>query len=203
MFKNLKGFVDHKLSTVTLWLSAITTFILSKVIQIFWLDKSYIASKYPVPFYEGQTTFDAAITKSHYQVLIDEGTLGVFWQTQFIDFIYLMMTFIFTFLVMAAIYKMFSYGKLNESDKLQKFSWFMALTMPLNAVMDMFENLTSFIMLSNPLGFADWLIYPYSSFAVAKFAFYGIGYLWIILAILIAIILKIVSLFTSSHKLAQ
>jgi len=195
MFNQLKSIIDNKMSLYKLWLSAIATFILSKVIQIFWLDKSYIESKYPVPFFEGQTTFDAAITKSHYQVMLNEGTLDIFWQTQFIDFAYLLVTFVSTFLIMAAIYKMFSAGHSNTQKKLQTFAWFMALTMPLNAVMDMFENLISFIMLSNPLHFADWLIYPYSSFAVSKFAFYGIGYLWIILSLLIAITLKIVHLF--------
>lgn len=197
MFNNVRDFIDNKVSTSFLWMSAVITFILSKVIQIFWLDRSYAESKYPVPFYEGQTTFDAAVTKSHYQVLLDEGTLGVFWQTQFIDFAYLMMTFAFTFLVMAAIYKVFSSQHSTFSKKLTGFSWGMALTMPLNAVMDLFENLTSFIMLSDPTGFADWLIYPYSSFAVTKFLFYGVGYLWILLALTIALGIKIYQLASS------
>ena len=40
-------------------------------------------------------------------------------------------------------------------------------------------------MLSGPTDFANWLIVPYSSFAVAKFAIYAIGYLWIVTALLI------------------
>jgi len=53
--------------------------------------------------------------------------------------------------------------------------------------MDVLENLVSFVMLSNPTGFADWLVVPYSSFAVAKFAFYLIGYIWIVAALLIKV----------------
>ena len=108
------------------------------------------------------------------------------------------MTLIFTFLIMSAIYKMFAFTALTTNKKLQKFSWFMALTMPLNAVMDALENLTSFIMLSDPLGFADWLIYPYSTFAVTKFAFYSIGYIWILLAVILAMILKTIPLINTS-----
>ena len=81
---------------------------------------------------------------------------------------------------MAAIYRMLAF-----SPKLQEFSWIMVLLMPWNAGMDVLENAVSFVMLSNPTGFADWLVVPYSSFAVAKFAICAIGYLWIITALLL------------------
>ena len=67
----------------------------------------------------------------------------------------------------------------------------MVFVMPFNAIMDALENLVSFLMLTNPTGFADWLIYPYSSFAVAKFALYGVGYLWIVIALCIALVNKL------------
>lgn len=197
MFNKLKYIVDNKMSSGLLWLSAITTFVLSKIIQIFWLDKSYVASKFPVPFYEGQTTFDAQVTKGHFQVLIDEGTLNIFWNTQFIDFAYLAMTFICTALFMLALYKMFNPNGGSFANKMKNFAWIMVFIMPFNAVMDALENLVSFVMLSNPSGFSDWLIYPYSTFAVLKFALYGVGYLWIILALVIALGIKGYSLATT------
>lgn len=175
--KSVKRIIEGRVSLGALWGLAIASFVISKWIQIEWLDKSYVASKFPVPFYKGQTTFDAAVTKAHYQVLVDEGTLSIFRQTQFIDFAYILATFLFTFLIMAAIYK-----NLHHSPKLQKFSWAMVLIMPLNCVMDIFENLISFIILMNPADFPDWLIIPYSSFATVKFALYGVGYIWIIIA---------------------
>ena len=61
----------------------------------------------------------------------------------------------------------------------------MVLLMPWNAGLDVLENAVSFVMLSGPTDFANWLIVPYSSFAVAKFAIYAIGYLWIVTALLI------------------
>lgn len=87
--KSVRWMIEEKMPLGALWGLAIVSFVISKWIQIGWLDKSYVASKFPVPFYQGQTTFDAAVTKAHYQVLMDEGTLGVFWQTQFIDFAYI------------------------------------------------------------------------------------------------------------------
>lgn len=73
----------------------------------------------------------------------------------------------------------------------------MVLIMPLNCVMDIFENLTSFIMLANPTSFADWLIVPYSSFATVKFALYAVGYMWIIIAVIFIISHALMSLVKS------
>ncbi len=112
--------------------------------------------------------------------MIENDTLNVFWQTQVIDFAYIIATFVFTLVVMAAIYKTLSF-----SSRLQDFSWLMVLLMPLNSVFDAMENLVSFLMLSDPTDFADWLIIPYSSFAATKFVLYLIGYLWIVIALII------------------
>lgn len=176
----MRTFIDEELSLSLLWITSIVTFIVSKIIQIQLLDKSYSDSKFPVPFYEGQTTFDAIETKAHFQVLIENNTLDVFWRTQLIDFVYILATFLFTIFAIVSVYKMLAF-----SIKLQRISWHMIFLMPLNAILDVFENLVSFIMLSNPTDFANWLIIPYSSFAVAKFTFYLIGYLWIIAALFI------------------
>ncbi len=180
MLEKFKTNLDEKFSAPMLWALSIVSFVISKLIQTQWLDKSYAESRFPVPFYEGQTTFDALETKAHFQVLLDHETLDIFWRTQFIDFAYIIATFVFTVAVMAAIYKMLAF---NAS--LQRFAWLMLLLMPFNVIMDVLENLVSFVMLTNPTGFADWLIFPYSSFAVAKFAFYFIGYIWIVVALLI------------------
>ncbi len=180
MLARMRTFIDEELSLSLLWITSIVTFIVSKIIQIQLLDKSYSDSKFPVPFYEGQTTFDAIETKAHFQVLIENNTLDVFWRTQLIDFVYILATFLFTIFAIVSVYKMLAF-----SIKLQRISWHMIFLMPLNAILDVFENLVSFIMLSNPTDFANWLIIPYSSFAVAKFTFYLIGYLWIIAALFI------------------
>ena len=60
------------------------------------------------------------------------------------------------------------------------------------ATFDALENGVSFIMLADPQGFADWLIYPYSSLAVAKFLCHAITYIWALLALLIITISRII-----------
>ena len=75
-------------------------------------------------------------------MLLDNNTLDLFWQTQLIDFVHILATFVFTFVVTAVVYK-----TLEFSPSLQNFAWLMVLLMPLNAVMDALENLVSFVML--------------------------------------------------------
>lgn len=63
----------------------------------------------------------------------------------------------------------------------------MVFVAPLAGVFDLRENILSFITLANPLSFADWLVYPYSSFAVVKFGVYSLTYLWAPLGITIGL----------------
>lgn len=178
--KTLRHIIDEHTRAGWLWAAALVSFIISKWIQLEWLDKSYVASKFPVPFYVGQTTFNAQETKSHYQFMLDQGTLGIYYQTQLIDFAFIAASFVFTLMVMAAIYKSF-----KKTSSLRKFAWWMLVIMPFAAVMDALENGVSFFMLANPTGFPDWLILPYSSFAALKFILFATGYLWIIIAIIL------------------
>ena len=50
------------------------------------LDGFYARSGYPVPYYVGQLSFSAARLQGWYGDMLDRGTLGVYWQTQFVDF---------------------------------------------------------------------------------------------------------------------
>ena len=61
-------------------------------------------------------------------------------------------------------------------------SWMMSAPVFIVAVADMAENLVSFIMLLQPVSFLDLWVYPYSSFAVIKFALFALTYLWSALA---------------------
>jgi hypothetical protein len=48
---------------------------------------------------------------------------------------------------------------------------------------DAIENAWSFVMLSDPVGFADWLALPYSGFAVTKFALITAAMLLVLLSL--------------------
>lgn len=161
------------------WCLAIPLLILRQLTQN-WLDNLYTLSQFPVPFFVGQTTFNAAELKSYYAVLSGLGTFERYVWVQIADYAFMLTVFISFFALMAAIYR-----SLPQRPLLQGFARSMLVIAPLAAVFDALENGISFVMLANPQGFADWLVYPYSSLAVVKFAIFGVSYLWALVALII------------------
>lgn len=165
------------------WLVAITGLVTARLVQMFWLDPAYLASHYPVPFYVGQTTFNATELKGYYQVMLDKGTLPQYWLTQCIDFVFIACTYWAFFALTQSIFH--SIKRLQPGAvRWQAVAKFCCYCAPLAAVADMAENLVSFIMLLQPVSFLDMWVYPYSSFAVIKFALFALTYLWSALAAL-------------------
>ncbi|WGO98672.1 hypothetical protein QFX18_01175 [Saccharophagus degradans] len=160
------------------WLMAIVLWVVSQQ-TMGWLNGLYAASQFPVSFFVGQTTFNAAELKSYYAVLLELGTLDKFIGVQLADYVYMATVLASLFVAMVAVYRI-----LPNITWLKKIGWFMVLLSPAAAGFDALENLISFILLANPLTFSDWLVYPYSSLAVAKFGAYAVTYLWAILALL-------------------
>ncbi|HRH77569.1 MAG TPA: hypothetical protein PK129_09515, partial [Cellvibrionaceae bacterium] len=101
--------------------------------------------------------------------------------TQCIDIVFIACTYWAFFALTQSIFH--SIKRLQPSalrwQAVAKFCCFIA---PLAAVADMAENLVSFIMLLQPVSFLDMWVYPYSSFAVIKFALFAFTYLWSVLA---------------------
>ena len=145
------------------------------------LNASYSESRFPVPYYVGQTTFDAAVTKSHYAQLIEMGTLDIFVRTQLIDFAYMITMFVTLLMFGGAAARLLKW-RFNTHWLTGIALGVMWLT-SLGPIFDALENAVSFVMLADPLGFPDWLIYPYSSFAVVKFALIGFGHVWAVLVL--------------------
>ena len=154
---------------------AVLAFALTRVTNII-LDTSYAASQYPVPFYVGQTAFSGEKIKAYFAYMLEQDTLGIYWRTQFIDFSFIAATFISGLIIS------FFLARLHpKTSWLYKLSLMAAVIIPLGAVFDALENLVSFVMLSQPTSFPNWLALVYSSFAVLKFASITIGYsLWLI-----------------------
>ncbi|MBK1878291.1 hypothetical protein [Pelagicoccus mobilis] len=171
-----------RLNPIAWWGVAIAAWAVSRVSQV-WLDSFYDRSKFPVPFYVGQTTFDAAELKGYYAHMINEGTLGIYVQTQLVDFVFMAASFVFLLILAGTALRTLP-AAIRES-KFGNFAKAMLWVMPLAPVFDAIENLTSFVMLANPQDFAYWLVYPYSSFAVVKFALFGLGYLWALSSVFI------------------
>jgi hypothetical protein len=146
------------------------------------LDASYAASQFPVPFAQGQTTFDGELLKSYYRHMIDRGTLGVYWQTQFIDFGFIASVFL-TGLILPSWLRRFARPATWASKVLSGSTVLICL----GAIFDAIENLISFVMLMQPQTFPNWLVYPYSTMAVAKFACVTIGMVMLTFGLLLLI----------------
>jgi len=194
---SLQNFALQRFSITGWWLLAALAYAIARLLQ-FWLDGSYAASRFPVPFFVGQTTFDAIELKGYFAVLVQQGTLGIFARTQIIDYAFMAGTFVSFYCLASALMRtvkrVFS-GRVMRSIALV-FVWLS----PLAAVMDALENAVSFVMLANPLGFYDWLVYPYSSFAVIKFALFALTYCWAIVALASCLLAGFASLFFRSTE---
>ena len=150
------------------------------------LDESYAASRFPVPYAVGQTTFDGELLKSYYQVMLDAGTLDIYWRTQFIDFGFIGAMFVVGLFIpicirRAALPATVAYNILT----------FSATAISTGAILDAIENLISFTMLAQPQTFPNWIALPYSAFAVMKFACIALGMLTLLVGILAVIIQRI------------
>lgn len=136
------------------------------------LDASYAASNHPVAYAEGQTTFSGSEIKGFYAVMEEAGTLNRYWQTQFIDFGFIVMV------IIVGLVLGFLFVRLNRSGSVPaRLGRAAALLLPLGAIFDVIENLISFVLLADSQGFPDWLAIPYSAAAVGKFLLIGLGML--------------------------
>lgn len=135
-----------------------------------WLDASYAASRHPVDFMTGQTGFDASALKGYYAHMQEAGTLGIYVQTQMIDFI-----FILCFAMMGWMIGTFVARADHANGWGRRLGLLGGAAIVFGTFMDACENMISFIMLANPADFASAWSIIYSSFAVAKFGMITLG----------------------------
>lgn len=136
------------------------------------LTESYIASKFPVPYFVAQLSFNPEQLKTWYAFLIEQETLNNYVQTQHIDSLFILSTLLLHSLALVLISRLFA-----AASKGRKIMVACALISAIAPISDQLENLVSYIMLANPTNFADGLAYIYSSFAATKFAFFVFTYL--------------------------
>jgi hypothetical protein len=165
-FQMIRKLVNYPLSLpvlthAALAAAAVIGFILVKP----QLDASYAASNHPVDYATGQLSFNGEVLKGYYAHMIKAGTLDIYWQTQFIDFAFIVAVFclgLFLCTGAARIARHNSWGR--------HVGMFAAIAAMSGALCDVDENLLSFVMLSNPAGFPNWIAIICSSFSALKFA---------------------------------
>ena len=167
---------------------------LNKLQQLFWviflwiwyfassyfLENSYEASKFPVSYFEQQTSFDAIMMKQWYSVMIQEWTFQTYIQTQFIDFVFIFFVILFWYTLWYFV-NSFHNPKWFIYKIWSKLTW----SLPIAGFFDILENLVSFFMIYNPENFNHFLVIPYSTFAVIKFWFWTLWLWWLVFSIII------------------
>lgn len=156
------------------------------------LEASYATSQYPVSYAAGQTTFNGELLKSYYAFMLEKGTFDLYWRTQFIDFTFIAAVFAAGLLIPTVIRR-----AARPSTLAYIVLTVAAVIIPLGAILDVIENLISFVIISQPLTFPNWLALPYSTVAVMKFVCMGGGMIILLIGVVLLIIQRLVQLGSS------
>ena len=170
------------LRLVVLVAATVASVVLQNVVQAI-LNGFYARSGYPVPYYVGQTSFDAANLESWYGTMDAAGTLGIYWQTQFVDFGFVAATALLHFFALVLVARLLPDGRWR---RLGLALVVVGLSAP---AFDALENLVSFIALANPTVVSPIVAVVYSTFAVLKFAGFFAVYLWVPVGLVTAAVL--------------
>jgi hypothetical protein len=136
------------------------------------LDAAYAASRFPVPYWQAQLSFDHFKLKGWYEFLVKNETLDLYIYTQFVDFIFIASVLVLHTAALLAL----SRAVPSNSKARQALIW-AALLSAIAPLADAVENGISFIMLANPTGFEPLLAIAYSSVAAIKFGMFTFAYL--------------------------
>ncbi|PUA26679.1 MAG: hypothetical protein B0W54_23355 [Cellvibrio sp. 79] len=158
------------------------------------LTASYIESRFPVPYYVAQLSFNPEQLKAWYSTLQTLGTFDVYVLTQHIDSLFILSTLLLHCFALVLISRLFS-----ANSKGRKIMVVCALISAIAPISDQLENLVSYVMLADPENFANGLAYIYSSFAATKFAFFVFAYIVAPLGLIVGLI----SLLTNRYKHEQ
>ena len=136
------------------------------------LDTAYAASRFPVPYWQAQLSFDHLKLKGWYEFLIKHQTFDLYIHTQLVDFIFIVSVLILHTAALLAL----SRAVPASSNARRALIW-AALISAIAPLADAVENGISFIMLANPAGFEPILAMAYSCAAAIKFGMFTFAYL--------------------------
>lgn len=144
-----------------------------------WLNASYAASRFPVPYHEAQLSFSAPRLKAWYAQLIDFGTLDVYLRTQYIDHLFILTVLILHVAALLWVSRMFP--ATHGGRRMLVIAALLSVVAPLA---DTLENFVSYVMLADPRGFPDGLAWLYSGLAALKFGAFTFAYLALVVGLI-------------------
>lgn len=147
------------------------------------LNVSYAASGFPVPYWQGQLSFDHVKLKAWYGHLIAKGTLGEYVATQNIDFVFILSVLLLHTSALLSISRF-----LPAQSKPRLFMVWASLLAIVAPLADVIENGVSYIMLADPAHFEPSLALVYSSFATIKFGMFTFAYIAAICGLLAGVL---------------
>jgi len=153
-------------SQATVSILALIAYFVSSV----WLEASYARSLFPVPYFEGQTSFSSEKIRTWYAYMINHGTFDIYFLTQLIDFVFISAVIVMGFSNWTLVANLHP-----KNSFFQRTGYYAAFALPLAGLFDILENLVSFIMIADPSGFPDSVVMVYSSFAVIKFGWWVVA----------------------------
>ncbi len=174
MFKNLLN--DLSKTPVLAGIVIVSYFAKAKIEAL--LNHHYALSKFPVPFYEAQLSFNADKLRQWYQYLHEHGTFEQYIFTQHFDFYFMACVLILHFSCLQLIATF-----LKNNIRLNKLFCRFAFLSCLAPLADALENGVAYIMLANSQYFPDYLALIYSSFAAIKFSMFVLTYIAIAVGI--------------------
>ncbi|WP_456789811.1 hypothetical protein [Cellulomonas sp. P5_C5] len=146
------------------------------------LDSFYARSAYPVPYYEGQLSFSASKLEGWYGTMQQDGTLGVYWQTQLVDFAFIAATAVFFTALLLCVAR-----AVPSTHPARRIALALVPLGAAAASLDVVENLVSFVMLADPTSISAPVALLYSGVAALKFAgFLGV-YAWTVVGLVLAV----------------
>lgn len=195
--KSLFRYFQHSPKALTLAVLTVVSFAFNT-----WassaLTARYIASKFPVPYFEAQLSFSGEKLKGWYAALEQMGTFDLYLRTQHFDSVFIVSVLMLHGCALLLISRLFAAG--SRGRKVMVVCAMLSAIAPLS---DQLENLVSYVMLADAGGFANWLAYVYSSFAATKFAFFVFAYLAAPLGLVAGLISQGVSRYKQSRGVAQ
>jgi hypothetical protein len=135
------------------------------------LNAAYAASGFPVPYWQAQLSFDHLKLKGWYASLIEQGSLGLYFHAQYVDFAFIASVLLLHVAVLVVVARL--HPTASRSSRIMLWA---ALLSALAPIFDALENLVSFVMLANPVAFEPSLALIYSTLAAGKFAMFTFAY---------------------------